>query len=181
MTLLIILAVLILSLPLTILTFILIKSKFKPFLIAENFRTMWHKVQVFRFMWRTMIKLFKRAWVHDLSKFSSEEAPYFAKAKGLKNLEYGSKEYKKMIKETLKPALDHHYAKNSHHPEHHENGFNDMSLLDQLEMLCDWKAATLRTKGGDIKESIEFNKDRFGYSEDTKKKFIEFLKDINAY
>jgi hypothetical protein len=176
-----ILACLILAIPVFILMFILVKSKLKPVLISENFKTMWHKVQVFRFMWRTMMKLFKRAIVHDLSKFGPEEAPYFAKAKGLNTLEYGSPEYKKMLKETLKPALDHHYANNSHHPEYHEKGFHDMSLLDQLEMLCDWKAATLRTKDGDIKKSLEFNQGRFGYNEDTKKKFIEFLKDINAY
>ena len=181
MVFLILLLTVIVAIPLFCVGFILYKSKLKPVLIKENFKTFWHKIQVFRFLWRTMIKLFKRAIVHDLSKFGPEEAPYFAKAIGLKNLEYGSPEYKKMLKETLKPALDHHYSNNSHHPEYHKNGINDMSLLDQLEMLCDWKAATLRTKDGDIKKSLDFNQGRFGYSEDTKKKYIEFLKDINAY
>ena len=33
----------------------------------------------------------------------------------LANIEYGSDEYKAEL-EALKPALDHHYAVNSHHP-----------------------------------------------------------------
>ena len=132
-------------------------------------------------MWRTMMKLFKRAIVHDFSKFSDQEAPYFAEANKLNNLTYGSPEYKRMITVTLKPALKHHYENNSHHPEYHKGGVNEMGLLDQIEMLCDWKAATLRTKDGDIKKSIELNAGRFGYNEDTKNKYIEFLKDIKAY
>lgn len=169
------------SLVLAFFTFFMFISNFRPKLFIENMKTLWHKVQVFRFMFRVMMKLFKRAIVHDFSKFGPHEAPYFAKADGLKNLEYGSPAYKKMLKEVLKPALDHHYANNTHHPEHHPGGINDMSLLDQLEMLCDWKAATLRTKDGDIKKSIEYNMGRFGYSEDTKQKYIQLLKDINAY
>jgi hypothetical protein len=41
-----------------------------------------------------------------------------------------------------------------------------MSLIDLIEMICDWKAATLRHNDGDINKSIELNKDRFGYSDD---------------
>jgi hypothetical protein len=41
-----------------------------------------------------------------------------------------------------------------------------MSLLDILEMLCDWKAATERMKdGGDLKSSIVINRERFGMDE----------------
>jgi len=161
--------------------FFLVISKYKIKVFLENLRTFWHKVQVFRFMLRTVMRILKRAIVHDFSKFSDEEAPHFAKANGLGSLTYGSPEYNKMINKTLKPALEHHYENNSHHPEHHKGGVNEMGLLDQIEMLCDWKAATLRTKNGSIKESIELNAGRFGYNEDTKKKYIEFLKDINVY
>lgn len=160
--------------------FFLSISRFKLKVFRENMKTLWHKIQVFRFMLRVIFKLFKRAFVHDFSKFSKHEAPYFADAKKLNLLKYGSIEYKKCLAETLKPALDHHYKNNSHHPEYHSGGINQMSLLDQIEMLCDWKAATLRTKDGDIKKSIQINKDRFGYSEDTKKKYEQFLRDINA-
>jgi hypothetical protein len=63
-------------------------------------------------------------------------------------------------------ALKHHYAHNSHHPEHYEDGIAGMSLLDLVEMLCDWKAATERHADGDLRRSIEQNQERFGYSDE---------------
>jgi len=65
--------------------------------------------------------------------------------------------------------LDHHYAFNRHHPECHLNGMKDMNLLDIVEMLCDWKAATMRHADGDLRKSIEINQGRFGYSDDLKR------------
>lgn len=43
-----------------------------------------------------------------------------------------------------------------------------MNLIDILEMICDWKAATLRHDDGDISKSIEINQKRFGYSDEMK-------------
>ena len=40
-----------------------------------------------------------------------------------------------------------------------------MSLIDLLEMLCDWSAATKRHDDGDILKSIEKNKTRFGLTD----------------
>jgi hypothetical protein len=77
---------------------------------------------------------------------------------------YGSDEYKEMLK-GLKPALDHHYLYNSHHPEHYDNGIDGMNLLDLVEMFYDWKAASERHKNGDILKSIEINKIRFNMSD----------------
>jgi hypothetical protein len=70
-------------------------------------------------------------------------------------------EYKGFLKE-LAPALDdHHYPKNRHHPEHFEDGMNDMNLLDLIEMLADWKAASERhADGGNLAVSILLNEDR---------------------
>jgi hypothetical protein len=107
-----------------------------------------------------------RSLFHDQSKLEAPEVEYFDKFTGkLKDLTYGTDEYFECIKE-LKPALDHHYKKNSHHPEYHRNGIQDMSLIDVMEMLCDWMAATLRSANGDIYRSIDLNQDRFKYSDD---------------
>jgi len=46
-----------------------------------------------------------------------------------------------------------------------------MNLIDLLEMLCDWKAATLRHNTGDIYKSLELNQKRFGYSNEIKSLF----------
>jgi len=102
---------------------------------------------------------------HDKSKLSSQEKDLFDEyTPKLKNCVYGSPEYKQFLVD-LKPALDHHYANNRHHPEHHANGINDMDLLDLLEMLVDWKASSERNKDGDIFKSLQINKDRFGMSD----------------
>jgi hypothetical protein len=39
-----------------------------------------------------------------------------------------------------------------------------MNLIDLVEMLCDWKAASERHNDGNIKKSIEINTARFGLS-----------------
>lgn len=40
-----------------------------------------------------------------------------------------------------------------------------MNLLDVVEMICDWKAATLRQKDGNLLKRIEINAQRFGFDE----------------
>ena len=73
----------------------------------------------------------------------------------------------------MKPALDHHYARNRHHPEHWPtNGIRDMSLVDLIEMFCDWKAATERHADGSLLKSIETNKKRFGYGDELEHIFL---------
>lgn len=110
-------------------------------------------------------KLERRSYNHDLSKLEEPEKSCFDECTiKLKSIPYGSDEYKAALAE-LKPALDHHYAANSHHPEHYANGVDGMSLFDALEMLMDWKAATERMKGGgDIHRSLEINTSRFKLS-----------------
>lgn len=45
-----------------------------------------------------------------------------------------------------------------------ESDVNGMNLVDVLEMICDWKAATLRHNDGNIYKSVEINTTRFGLS-----------------
>ena len=102
-----------------------------------------------------------RANSHDASKLGDVEKPFFDEmTPKLKTLTYGSQEYKDSLA-ALGPALTHHYANNSHHPEHYENGIAGMCLLDLIEMYCDWQAATLRTKNGDFAKSLGINAERF--------------------
>jgi hypothetical protein len=51
-----------------------------------------------------------------------------------------------MMNRDFQTALEHHYRKNSHHPESHKDGIKGMTLLDQLEMLADWTASCRRQK-----------------------------------
>lgn len=110
-------------------------------------------------------ELASRAMKHDRSKLEDPELSLFDEyTPKLSNTTYGSDEYKGYLKEMGK-ALDHHYEVNDHHPEHFGNGVQDMNLIQIIEMLCDWKAATLRHKDGDLRSSIEKNASRFGYDE----------------
>lgn len=103
-----------------------------------------------------------RAVNHDLSKLAEpEKSDYDQLTTKLAELTYGSDEYRAALREA-QPTIAHHYAVNDHHPEHWPNGINDMSLLSVVEMLCDWKAASERTRQGSIAQSLVHNKQRFG-------------------
>jgi len=111
------------------------------------------------------MELIRRGNVHDESKLSGVEKEGFDKwTPLLSGATYGSPEYKNFLTE-LKVSLDHHYANNSHHPEYYTDGINGMNLFDLLEMILDWVAATERTKEGNIFTSIDYNKTRFGISD----------------
>jgi len=120
-----------------------------------------------------------RAEAHDLTKLHDPEKAVFDEfTPKLKDSTYGSEEYKSFL-QGMKPALDHHYAHNSHHPEHYPNGIKGMSLLDIVEMLCDWKAATMRHADGDLMKSIEINQQRFGYSDELKQILLNTVKELS--
>ncbi len=149
-----------------------------------------HIARVQRLVHTITVQLRDRAYSHDKSKLEDPEKPIFDEyTPKLKGVTYGSDEYKAYLKEMSK-ALDHHYAKNRHHPEHFASfecngcfksfehqlnhcdicGYSQftasfdisrMTLIDLIEMFCDWKAATERHEDGDFKKSIEHNQTRF--------------------
>jgi hypothetical protein len=132
---------------------------------ATNDETWKHINQVQWFLGAFAHHLQMRGIVHDQSKLVPPEVSIFTEyTPKLKHSTYGSDEYKGFLAE-MKPALDHHYAHNSHHPEHFDNGINGMTLLDLIEMLADWKAATMRHADGDIGKSLAINRGRFGISD----------------
>jgi hypothetical protein len=124
-----------------------------------------HQYAVQAQLLRVVDGLKERARVHDKSKLEPPEKEVFDRVTPqLAGLTYGSDEYKAALAD-MGPALDHHYAHNSHHPEHFSEGITGMSLLDLIEMLCDWKAAGERhDDGGDINRSLSLNRGRFGIS-----------------
>lgn len=133
-------------------------------LLTHDSETLKHVNEVRANIWTMIKELDRRAQVHDASKFEEPERSVFAtNTPKLANTEYGSEEYTKLLEE-VKPAIDHHYSKNTHHPEHWPNGIDDMDLLDLVEMLVDWIAATKRNKNGNVHKSIEHNQGRFNMS-----------------
>lgn len=110
-------------------------------------------------------KMIVRSHAHDKSKLQEPEKSGFDfYTPRLKGCTYGSTEYKNFLA-GLGESLKHHYANNSHHPEHYMDGIAGMSLLDVVEMFCDWKAATERHADGSLDKSIGINKERFKYDD----------------
>lgn len=141
--------------------------------------TLEHKQKVSEVLNLMIVDILSRAVNHDNSKLSDAEKPYFDEYEPkLKTVTYGSDEYKRYLSE-LKPALDHHYEENRHHPEHFgEKGIRGMNLIDIVEMFGDWYASSKRHADGNIVKSIEMNKSRFGYSDDIEcilKNTVDFI------
>lgn len=184
--------------------------------MATNAETWNHIDLVMRLLAGMQMELMKRQFTHDRSKLLPPEVSTFTEyTPKLAGSTYGSDEYKQFLAD-MKPALDHHYAHNRHHPEFFysrpENqeplelmrwvqgiynvcgelnvvgdkndlqrlealrkltsgiskesaaSVNNMNLIDLLEMIVDWYAATKRHNDGNIYRSIEINTERFGLS-----------------
>jgi len=136
------------------------------------FKTLRHMETVRNYLNTVIKELLTRGERHDQSKLQSPEIEIFAEYTcKLRGLTYGSPEYAETLSK-IKPATDHHFLHNSHHPEYFENGIQGMTLIDLVEMICDWQAATLRQADGDLFKSLDINQKRFGYSDELKKIFI---------
>jgi len=131
---------------------------------ATNHETWSHISRVTSLVHKVVEELLNRVDKHDRTKLEYPEVSIFTEfTPKLATCTYGSDAYSEFLVH-MKPALDHHYANNSHHPEHYKNGIDDMNLIDIVEMICDWKAASERHNDGNIRKSIEINADRFGMS-----------------
>lgn len=147
-------------------------------IIKSNLETIKHIHSVRELLYKMIENLDHRAKVHDQSKLESPEQEIFGETfEELGKTEYGSPEYAALL-EKVKPAISHHYANNRHHPEHWPNGINDMTLLDLVEMLCDWRAAAARNKNGNIRKSIEVNAERFNMSPQLKQIFENTVREM---
>ena len=137
-----------------------------------------HKMEVIRLMNIVIQHLLFKADGHDNSKLEEPEKSIFDEyTPKLKNTVYGSDEYKGYLK-SMGEGLQRHYECNNHHPECWKNGIQSMSLLELIEMLVDWLAATRRMANGDIRKSIEQNQERFGYGDELKQ---ILLNTVNYY
>jgi hypothetical protein len=127
--------------------------------IRTHIRNVWGRIEQIKG------RIQERQAAHDMSKLQEpEKSLYDEFTPLLRDLTYGSEEYKETLK-AMGPALQHHYEVNSHHPEHFDNGINGMTLVDLVEMLADWKAAGMRHADGNMQQSLEVNRKRFAISD----------------
>jgi hypothetical protein len=124
-----------------------------------------HSQRVAELIMQLVKELLDRSTCHDRSKALPPEVEVFDEfTPKLKASTYGSDEYNGFL-EAMGVGLRHHYANNRHHPEHFDTGIEGMNLVDVLEMLADWKAATERHDDGDLAKSLEIQRARFGLSD----------------
>lgn len=133
----------------------------------SKFETAKHIHLVAGFLHAVVSQLLIRADEHDKSKLESPEVEAFGRVTHLlAETEYGSDEYRAALR-SIKPEIKHHNEVNSHHPEHFPNGVAGMTLIDLVEMMCDWKAATYRMKEvKPVSGSLDKNAERFGIDGD---------------
>lgn len=131
----------------------------------SNYETLRHIELVMQLLATMQHEISKRMFTHDRSKLESPEMEMFEQfADQLAGMTYGSPEYHECLGRMKSMALGHHYANNKHHPEFFANGVDGMSLIDLIEMICDWKASSKRHQNGDIYKSIEISTERFNLS-----------------
>ena len=130
----------------------------------DDEKTRQHILRVQELLTHMAEVLMQRGRLHDVSKLQEPELSFFDNARDLSEVEYNSKEYWDEMSK-LKTALNSHYSKNSHHPEHYSNGIDGMDLMDIVEMYFDWKASGERHNDGSMQKSIKEGKKRFNMSD----------------
>lgn len=120
---------------------------------ATNSETCDHIFEVIKGLLIASNEIGKRIILHDRSKLQRGEVETFAEyTPKLKELEYGSDEYKLTLQKMNK-ALEHHYRYNRHHPEHFNAGrINPSENILIEELIKDFKE---RKAKGQISQSNE--------------------------
>ena len=123
-----------------------------------------HRLEVGFLLTNIASQIYERAEHHDESKLESPEKEMLDIWRPkLDSLPIKSDAYKEALLQ-MGIGLTHHYLWNRHHPEHFENGVAGMTLIDVIEMACDWIAASKR-KDPNGKVDLDWAKERFGIDE----------------
>jgi hypothetical protein len=119
-----------------------------------------------------------RAKHHDASKLQPPEKKCFdVYTPKLKELTFGTQEYKDALA-AMGEGLAHHYKANRHHPEHFKDGINGMTLVDVVEMVCDWMAAC-EAKG--VQVDLDAACARFGIEPQLRRIINNTLQDVDYW
>lgn len=145
--------------------------------MSHKIETDQHIRLVAYYMQQVLDNLIKRMEEHDQSKLDAPENDILQANPLRRDIPYGSDEYKKRLQRIM-PAIEHHYRANDHHPEHHANGMEGMSLMSLIEMVCDWKAASMRQKNGSILKSVRIGQERHDMSEELKAIIMNTIKEL---
>lgn len=121
-----------------------------------------HRNHVQEKLFKIIKELWKRAEDHDKSKLQEPEYSGWKSMDLEPRYKYGTKEYFDKMKR-YKWVFDLHYKNNRHHPEHWQGFFNDMDLLDFIEMILDWCSYKENITSAEMIKIVEENCDRFDF------------------
>lgn len=146
-----------------------------------------HKKLVFETCYNLAIKLMKsgqdqlslllleRGFLHDISKLLDDE--FYGMAAFAQDQE-ALKDPKKTVTSDKQHAINLHWDRNPHHPEHWTD-VNQMTDLDIMELTCDWYARSLQFKTNMIEFLEQRQKDRFHFPQDIYDKIIYYYTLLN--
>lgn len=135
--------------------------------ISEEIKTLItmlrHRIAVQRNLRRISQQIEARIIEHDSSKFQEDEFEGFVEINVVARVHpYGSEEYKNSISHNK--AVELHWSRNRHHPEYNRDigkGVEAMTLVDMIELVCDWKAASETYGQTSFQESLAIQSKRF--------------------
>lgn len=116
----------------------------------------------------------QRAIKHDESKLKSPEFEMWCEMDKEPRYKYGTEEYNAKMKK-WQHLFDLHYRQNRHHPEHFNFGINGMTLVDLIEMLCDWLGYKDVLSITEAIETVERQMRRFGFTEELRNIMVNTL------
>jgi hypothetical protein len=124
-----------------------------------------HIQKVQRYLGIMIAELIFRSHSHDASKLMPPELDgYAGLSDAVRGLQYGTDEYRAAFA-PFKGIIKHHYEANDHHPEHFpDSDISKMNLLQIIEMIADWKAASTRNNST-LMDSLDVSFKRFGIDE----------------
>ena len=102
----------------------------------------------------------ERAKVHDDSKIVCEDE--LEALSKIINDKSSLRDSSKLLSSIKKDAIRLHWQHNTHHPDHF-NSILDMSILDRMEMVCDWHARSMQYKTDFLSFVKERQENRFHF------------------
>lgn len=107
-------------------------------------------------------ELFNRAEDHDKSKLKEPELSGWLAMDKEPRYKYGTPEYFDK-RERYKWVFEEHYKHNRHHPEYWKGFFNEMDLVDFLEMIIDWCSYKENISMDEMIQIVTENCERFNF------------------
>ena len=144
------------------------KNKIDNYELDLTLNVMNHRAILMKYAHNFIVRLLNRVNTHDDSKLREPELSLFSS--NAREFYEGKTYYDESyieLKKSVEIAIQNHYAHNRHHPEHFEDGINDMNILDILEMLLDWIASNDKYDNNieNVVEMLAIQKERFHISD----------------